>query len=62
MAKKTKKQKVGPKPKRPEDKKSAVSFMAVNGDIDTLGGMERVRLFCQDAVKSEAKKRRLETT
>jgi hypothetical protein len=63
MAKKTtiKKQKVGPKPKSPMEKKIAVFFMAVAGDIKLLGGKERAKLLVQDFIVKQAKEIKLET-
>jgi hypothetical protein len=63
MAKKTttKKQKVGPKPKNPMEKKIAVFFMAKAGDIKLLGGKERAKLLVQDFIVKQAKEIKLET-
>jgi len=60
MAKKTtiKKQKVGPKPKNPNDKKRAVFFMAKVGDIK-LVGEARAKIIAADAIHDEAKRLKL---
>jgi len=54
----TKKQKVGPKPKDPNDKKKAVFYMARVGDIK-LVGEARAKIIAADALHDEAKRLRL---
>jgi len=59
--KKIKKQKVGPKPKDPNDKKKAVFYMARVGDVK-LVGEARAKAIAEDALQDEVKRIRLETT
>lgn len=49
----------GPKTKPDKLRRSAVSVMFNNAEIEAMGGREEVRLFCQDKVSEESKQRQL---
>jgi hypothetical protein len=45
--------KVGPKPKPPAEKKTNITVYIKQGDVDTLGGKEKVRGIAIDAIEGK---------